>query len=134
MIKLPKQARIWTVLILLTGGMGLSAMAQSAPPEDWTVSAQTTAAQCESDGTITLSNQNADALHNFTYSLLKQGTTTAVKASSSNIFSSIAPGTYTVEVKADLKTDPNKKYTRRIENVVVAGDYKVLAVTYNPAS
>ena len=67
MIKLPKQARIWTVLILLTGGMGLSAMAQSAPPEDWTVSAQTTAAQCESDGTITLSNQNADALHNFTY-------------------------------------------------------------------
>ena len=23
MIKLPKQARIWTVLILLTGGMGL---------------------------------------------------------------------------------------------------------------
>ena len=134
MIKLPKQARIWTVLILFTGGMGLSAMAQSAPPEDWTVSAQTTAAQCESDGTITLSNQNADALHNFTYSLLKQGTTTAVKASSSNIFSSVAPGTYTVEVKADLKTDPNKKYTRRIENVVVAGDYKVLAVTYNPAS
>lgn len=72
MIKLPKQARIWTVLILLTGGMGLSAMAQSAPPEDWTVSAQTTAAQCESDGIITLSNQNADALHNFTYSLLKK--------------------------------------------------------------
>ena len=132
MTKLSNPIRIWAALFLLIAGTCLPVMAQQATADNWTISAQTTPAQCESDGTIAISNQNGDALINFTYSLLKKGTVTVIKASSDNTFYSVPPGIYTVKVNADSKKDPSKKFTRTLDDIVVGGDYKVLDVTFNP--
>ena len=132
MTKLSNPIRIWAALFLLIAGTCLPVMAQQTTADNWTISAQTTPAQCESDGTIAISNQNGDALINFTYSLLKKGTVTVIKASSDNTFYSVPPGIYTVKVNADSKKDPSKKFTRTLDDIVVGGDYKVLDVTFNP--
>ncbi len=92
MTKLSNPIRIWAALFLLIAGTCLPVMAQQTTADNWTISAQTTPAQCESDGTIAISNQNGDALINFTYSLLKKGTVTVIKASSDNTFYSVPPG------------------------------------------
>ena len=131
MIKL-SSIRKFTALFLLFAG--ISVHAQQNAVEKWSVSTKVTPAKCQSDGVVTVVSQNDDALYNFTY-LLKEnkvgGFTSSL--SSSATIKNVPPGTYTLTVNAQLKTDADQKFTRKIDNVEVPGDYKVLDVTYNPS-
>lgn len=131
MIKL-SSIRKFTALFLLFAG--ISVYAQQNAVDKWSVSTKVTPAKCQSDGVVTVVSQNDDALYNFTY-LLKEnkvgGFTSSL--SSSATIKNVPPGTYTLTVNAQLKTDANQKFTRKIDNVEVPGDYKVLDVTYNPS-
>ena len=49
MTKLSNPIRIWAALFLLIAGTCLPVMAQQTTADNWTISAQTTPAQCESD-------------------------------------------------------------------------------------
>ena len=131
MIKL-SSIRKFTALFLLFAG--ISVYAQQNAVEKWSVSTKVTPAKCQSDGVVTVVSQNDDALYNFTY-LLKEnkvgGFTSSL--SSSATIKNVPPGTYTLTVNAQLKTDANQKFTRTIDNVEVPGDYMVLDATYNPS-
>ena len=131
MIKL-SSIRKFTALFLLFAG--ISVYAQQNAVEKWSISTKVTPAKCQSDGVVTVVSQNDDALYNFTY-LLKEnkvgGFTSSL--SSSATIKNVPPGTYTLTVNAQLKTDAEQKFTRKIDNVEVPGDYKVLDVTYNPS-
>lgn len=124
--------RKFTALFLLFAG--ISVHAQQNAVEKWSVSTKVTPAKCQSDGVVTVVSQNDDALYNFTY-LLKEnkigGFTSSL--SSGATIKNVPPGTYTLTVNAQLKTDADQKFTRKIDNVEVPGDYKVLDATYNPS-
>lgn len=127
-----KKVSLWIGFILLLMGTYLPTMAQEASGNDWTISVETTPAQCQSDGVVKVTNQNSDALYNFTYSLQEVSLAQPAKTSSNSTFLNVPPGTYTVVANAQLKTNADIKFTRTIENVIVTGNYKVLDVTYNP--
>lgn len=131
MIKL-SSIRKFTALFLLFAG--ISVHAQQNAVEKWSVSTKVTPAKCQSDGVVTVVSQNDDALYNFTY-LLKENKVGGFTSSLSSgaTIKNVPPGTYTLTVNAQLKTDANQKFTRKIDNVEVPGDYKVLDVTYNPS-
>lgn len=131
MIKL-SSIRKFTALFLLFAG--ISVHAQQNAVEKWSVSTKVTPAKCQSDGVVTVVSQNDDALYNFTY-LLKENKVGgfASSLSSSATIKNVPPGTYTLTVNAQLKTDADQKFTRTIDNVEVPGDYKVLDATYNPS-
>ena len=124
--------RKFTALFFLFAG--ISVHAQQNAVEKWSVSTKVTPAKCQSDGVVTVVSQNDDALYNFTY-LLKENKIGGFSSSLSNsaTIKNVPPGTYTLTVNAQLKTDADQKFTRKIDNVEVPGDYKVLDVTYNPS-
>ncbi|MDR0802407.1 hypothetical protein, partial [Fluviicola sp.] len=110
----------------------LRALAQTCDP-NFTVSTSVTPSTCLSNGKITVTlGGNTANLFGMQYSLSPvSGTTFVIAPQSSNVLSSIPPGTYKLTVRAFCSVDPGFDVTKTVNNVVVGGNYTVPVATLN---
>lgn len=106
----------------------------SCSSDDIQFSTEITNSVCQSDGKIKVITAGADAdnYYNYYFSLESEAEGGfSIFPTTSNLLTSIPPGTYNIVITATCKSDNQQKLRRMIRNVVVGGNYELINASYN---
>lgn len=115
------------ILIFISGTI----KAQTCP-QDFTVKTVTTPSTCESNGTVKVTLEgDIENLFDIQYGLTSPSTGFTINPQSSSLLENVPAGTYNISVRAFCRVDQSYDVVKIQTGVVVEGNYKVPAVSFN---